>query len=362
MEQLISKLSLDAANVVHSVMGMLELIAEEPLTGNQTKYLRACRTSVDRLHRAIRDVSELSGAKSIELADSAFDINEVTTGVASVMGSLIRSKDLRFDWEQSTDAPMPVMGDRDRIEDILVRLLDNAIRTTSHGVVTLHTRFAPLDSGVVNVQIEVSDTGLGIIPETVESSGSFLDTTNLGLFIVRQLVERMGGEMSITAAAGIGALVAVRLSLPAAASFAVSKRDYDAESGRQPLPPLNLLIAEDSDDSYILLEAFLKGQGHRLSRAVDGAQALELFKRNDYDFVLMDIRMPVMDGFTATRAMREFETAAGRRRIPIVVLSAEDTAVQVRVGATVGCTGYLMKPVSKATVLRAFHRYAPMAD
>jgi CheY-like chemotaxis protein len=102
----------------------------------------------------------------------------------------------------------------------------------------------------------------------------------------------------------------------------------------------------------------VKDEGHAVSRALDGAQAVEMFKAGEYDLVVMDIDMPVMDGYTATRAIREWETQKGRARLPIILLSAEHASRQKGMGAAAGCSGYLSKPAPKAAVLQALHYYA----
>jgi len=360
MEKLVAQLSLEATNIIHSVMGMLELISDQPLSIAQAGYVRASTASMDRLHRALRDLSELTGARPVELEQSAFDVSQVIAGTAGVMGSLATARNLRFKSVQEPSTPVYVLGDAGRVEDILVRLLDSAIRSTNHGDVAIQSRIVASGPDTVSVEVSVSDSGPGILSD---GNDAFLDPASLGLAIVRQLLARMGGTMSVDAQAGIGLRVSFVLPMSNAPQPAGSRLPLavpNAEAG--PLRPLELLVAEDSDDSYILVEAFLKGHGHKLSRAVDGEQALELFRQRAFDFVLMDICMPIMDGFAATRAMRDFETAAGRRRVPIVVLSAEETAVQVRMGAAVGCTGYLKKPVSKATLVGALQRWVPHGD
>ena len=127
---------------------------------------------------------------------------------------------------------------------------------------------------------------------------------------------------------------------------------------RTPRRPLSLLIAEDSDDSFFLLQAYVANEGHQLTRALNGAQAVELAKSGKFNFVVMDVKMPVMDGYTATRLIREWETEQGRPRLPILLLSAEEAAVQMRVGANAGCSGYLTKPATKTQVLTALDFYA----
>jgi CheY-like chemotaxis protein len=349
-------------------MGMLELITEDRLTQRQEEYVRACRTTVDRLLRTVHDVSELARPDASDLTESGFDVEEVVGNVSGIMGALASRKGLQFECGVKKPAPVVLWGDRERIEDMLVRLLDNAIRFTNHGAIGLRTSIEIVEQKAARVEFLISDTGPGVPEDTLWQDTQEGRIAGLGLPLVRRTVERMGGEMAITAEPGIGSLVriALRLRIGAGGGEAVLPPPAAGADDRLASigtvgPPLNLLVAEDSDDSFILFEAYLAGQGHQIARAYDGAHAIELFKVRSYDLVFMDIRMPVLDGFSATRAIREWETTAGRRRTPILVLSAEDFSVQKRIGATVGCSGYLMKPVSKAALLGALARYSPLS-
>jgi CheY-like chemotaxis protein len=134
----------------------------------------------------------------------------------------------------------------------------------------------------------------------------------------------------------------------------------DRDLGVQPRAavPLKLLVAEDSNDSFNLFQVYVRGEGHTVSRAFTGAEAVDMVKTNEYDLVMMDVDMPVMDGYTATRTIREWETRQGRTRIPIVLLSAESAQRQRRIGASIGCSGYLTKPAPREAVLRALSYFS----
>jgi len=360
MEQLISKLSTDAHNTAHSVLGMLELIAEDPLSRRQREYVHVCRSSIDSLLRTVEDVGELVNPDSLEIEQIDFDLHEAVTAVAGLMESLARKKGLEFDFTLRGDGPVWVSGDKTRIEDLLVRLLDSVIRGTHRGAVRFSCAYSMPNGGAPSMEFEICAKDADGDPSASKARAG-LDESGLDLPIARRLVERMGGKIAVNASGGVtcGMRIAIpftgacgRRTLPAGESVP------ELASTAAHVRPLDLLVAEDSDDSYILIEAYLRDQGHRLTRAADGAQAVELFKAKPFDIVFMDIRMPIVDGYTATRAMRDWETEAGHGRTPIVVLSAEETATQKRIGATVGCTAYLRKPVSKHTLLAAIGHYA----
>jgi CheY-like chemotaxis protein len=122
---------------------------------------------------------------------------------------------------------------------------------------------------------------------------------------------------------------------------------------------MRLLVAEDSDNGFFMLQGYVSDEGHRLIRAHDGAEAIEMARTRDYDLIVMDANMPLMDGYTATRAIREWESNTGRpERVPILLFSADDPVKQAKLGGAAGCSGYLAKPASKSEVLKALKYFA----
>jgi CheY-like chemotaxis protein len=247
-----------------------------------------------------------------------------------------------------------VHGNARLLQDLLRRTIETAARMAPGGEVKLHVKAAGEDAFAFEVTASAAGGALSD-PEfaTADGLGSVL-----ALSIVRKRLDRLGGELTTEVE---GNHATLRMTIPFR-SAAGPDPGWDDASGTRWAEdagaPLNLLIAEDSDDSYFLLEAYLATEGHKLTRALDGAQALELAKSGRYDFIVMDIKMPVMDGYTATRLIREWETEQGRARLPILLLSAEEAARQMRIGANAGCSGYLTKPATKAQVLAALSYYA----
>lgn len=364
MKQLVGKLENDSRNELHSVMGMLELIAEGPLTELQYDYLRTCRSSADRVLRTVQSVSEFLTPDNENAHVCNFDLQEAVANVTSVMESLAQHKGLRFTCDTRLSTPRWVAGDRDRIQDVLFRLLENAIRFTNQGQVELIVTEAPEEaSGGIDIQFDVCDTGPGIsadlIAGIVRPSPENPPWRGLGLPIARKLVQAMGGELSIGYREGGGCSVSFSLLLKAAPAAPRESEPNRVDRGSQVAAPLHILVAEDSDDSFYVLESYLGEHHYHFTRAVDGRAAIELFKRGHFDLVLMDVHMPGMDGYSATRAIREWETAAANRtRVPIVILSSDPSRTQRRHGAKAGCSGYLSKPVSKVDLLQVLTRYA----
>jgi CheY-like chemotaxis protein len=167
----------------------------------------------------------------------------------------------------------------------------------------------------------------------------------------------MKGGLACVSSSSSGTTLQISLPMQVDATKTVSTGASSSFATQHRIAQLRLLVVEDSDDSFALLQAYLKEEGHPISRACNGAEAVEMAQSGSYDLILMDIDMPVMDGYTATRTIREWETKHRRRRAPIVLLSADSALRQRRVGAAAGCSGYLTKPTTKRQVLQALHFY-----
>ena len=364
-QRLIANLECDARNELHSIMGMLELIAEGSLSDLQYERLRACKSSADRLLRSIQNVHQLVCAETVIPQRAQVDLRAVVADTAGLMEEVARRKGLTFNAELCPGTPALVTADRRCIDDILVRLIDNAIRFTDQGWIDLIVKGCANFAVTPRIEFVVCDSGPGIPEETITRVMNPFAPDHLegglGLPIIHQLVQGMGGELSIGRNDGGGSRVIV--SLPFQAPNTCESPELNgadcvpgqsSESGRL----LNILVAEDSDHSYYVIESYLQEEGHRLTRAQNGANAVDMFKTGAYDLVLMDVHMPVMDGYDATRAIREWETTDGRARVPIVVLSSDSQQTQRQNGAKAGCSGYITKPASKAAVLNSLKRFA----
>jgi CheY-like chemotaxis protein len=365
MESLLSKLESDVRNELHSIMGMLELIDGGPLTESQRGHLRTCRTSADRMLRSVQNVYAFACPSAVAPHVQDIDLEETVSDVDCIMADLARRKGLDFKTRIQPGTATRISGDRRRIEDILLRLLENSIRFTDKGWVELTLSENVSDSSNPRVEFAICDSGPGIPEETIARVMSPLSTDHLddglGLPIVHQLVRAMGGELGISHPDSGGSKVVVSLPFKAVAVPVTPTRNAESRTST-PAPKstrqLNILVAEDSDQSYYVIESYLEDEGHLLARAQNGAVAFDMFKRGIYDLVLMDIHMPVMDGYSATKAIRGWETTDGRARVPIVVLSSDSQETQRENGAKAGCSGYITKPASKAAVLNSLQRFA----
>jgi CheY-like chemotaxis protein len=311
--------------------------------------------------RVANDVSELADSASSAGHAAPFDLTEMMEEFAHLIGIRAERKGLALRWSVDRDVPRKVRGFRQAMEMVLYRLVDNSIKFTEHGEVTVLVHFNGGDPHSCEIVIEVSDTGQGIAPDVLEDIDrpmSDAQGKGLGLRLARKQLAEIGGRFEIGHSdprRGTALSIAFPVTIPPTALESDDLPD-EPVSGR-----LRLLVAEDSDDSFAVFEAFVKDDGHSVTRAIDGAEAVELFKHGTFDVVVMDVNMPGVDGYTATSMIREWETTQGRARLPILLLSADDAGRQMRIGSAAGCSGYLTKPTPKRELLCALKHYSQVA-
>jgi CheY-like chemotaxis protein/HPt (histidine-containing phosphotransfer) domain-containing protein len=256
-----------------------------------------------------------------------------------------------------------------------VNLLHNAIKFTESGKVALRIEQDAADSRPGALSFAVSDTGVGIPADkldTIFERFTQVDSsytrreggTGLGLAIAKHLVELLGGRIRVSSTLGAGSRFSfsVRFGLRGADDLDLQKTlpsiDLASVTGRS----LRILLAEDSSDNRLLIQAFLKDSRCRIDVAQNGAQAVDAVRGRRYDVVLMDVEMPVMDGYTATRAIRLWETETGRAPTPIIALTAYARKEDEQRSLAAGCTAHLSKPVRKPQLTAAIARYARPAE
>ena len=281
-----------------------------------------------------------------QLAVQTFQANATAKGIA-----------LRFDASGYSSDTWSVEGDEEKLRRVVMNLVSNAIKFTAEGGVTLRLRGTRTAEGV-GIVLRVADTGIGIPADKipllfepfyqVESGMSrSYGGTGLGLAISRQLVELMGGTVKVRSAAGRGSIFTVRLYL--------RRTEERAEPQRTilPLPPIALasvrgktvLLVEDNAVNAFISAASLESMGVVSVHAANGNEAVNLYRQRRFDAVLMDCEMPVMDGFTATRMIREFEAQSGQARTPIIALTANALTGDREHCLRQGMDDYLSKPI-----------------
>lgn len=348
MDALLRRLGDEVRESLHQILGAMELMTDDPLTPSQRHYLERCRTSADQLLCTANDLVELARAEFPPPELAPFRVEGVLAETAWLLRHLAERRDAEFSWRLDPSVPEVLTGDARLLQDLLRKVMESALYLAPGG--KLHLEIKASAEGVLSLEVAAEASG------EMLSDPEFLTAEGLGpavgLSIVRKRLGQVGGQL---AAFTEGSRAKLLMTIPCTAASGPQAAPPAAGMSR---PALSVLIAEDSDDSFFLFQAYLANQGHRLTRALNGAQAVDLVKTGDFNFIVMDVKMPVMDGYTATRLIREWETGQGRARVPILLLSAEEAVRQMRIGATAGCSGYLTKPATKAQVLTALDFYA----
>ncbi len=376
MESLVLTLGTEVRQGMHNMMGLIELAAGEPRPEQRSQYLSRAMEGADRLVRRVNDLAEL-GRPSTVVDAEPFAVRDALAEVAELMGALAEQKGLTFDWTVDAAVRSCITADRLLLQDIAHRLIGNAIRFTETGGIRLVASMPHIAEEPPALVLEVTDSGPGIPSEVLARLRSpaeghcwpGLGLPGLSLRLVQKRMGDLGGRMSISSYAdghrearspdgGTTVRVSLPVSLMRPPASPLDATGKTAVNRGLPTRPLKLLIAEDSDDSFLLFQVYTQEAGHGVTRAHDGVEAVELAKDGGHDLIVMDASMPGMDGYTATRLIREWETEEGRARRPIVMLSADDLEKQRRMGGSVGCSGYLSKPADKEQLLRALTYYS----
>ena len=392
----IARMSHEIRTPLNAMLGATQLLEETRLDQEQRRYVQLLTSGGRNLLGVVNDVLDLSRITSGRLAleDRPFPLRRMIQEAVRNHEPSARNKGLELFEELAENLPEFVRGDEFRLSRVIGNLLSNAIKFTTKGRVTLAVSVA---SGThhqagefVDLRFNISDTGIGIPADRLgtifaefsqadESVTRRFGGTGLGLAISRGLLEQMGGAIDVHSLPGRGTRFEVRLRLPVAATAEVdatsSASDDDAtedtiespnsnrklieninESVGPPRSGLRILLAEDNEDNRTLFYAFLKHEPHNIDSVENGLEALQKFQEQNYDIVFMDIQMPVMDGLTAVKRIRQWEAnqfAAGlrTRRCPVYALSAHAFREEVDRSLQSGCDGHIAKPLVKRTLL-----------
>jgi PAS domain S-box-containing protein len=367
----LASMSHEIRTPMQAIIGIAGLLAKTPLSPEQDKYVQIFRRASDNLLHIINDILDLSKveASQLELERTGFSLNDLVEKVTEMVAVRAQEKGLSLVCEIAPNVPTDLVGDPTLLCQVLINLLGNAIKFTESGEVAL--RVMP-DAGTFipgALRFTISDTGIGIPGEKLgavfkrftqadSSTTRRYGGSGLGLTISKRLVELMGGRIWVESEVGKGSLFSFAVPLEI---WAGDKRQAAVAAGtgpEAPLPALRILLVEDSEDNRTITLAYLQDTPYRVEIAENGAIACKKFIAGHYDLVLMDRQMPVMDGLTATRAIRAWEQANHRLPTPIIALTAAALKGDQEQCVAAGCTAYLSKPIKQDVLLQAIKEHS----
>ena len=369
--EFLANMSHEIRTPLNAILGMADLLAEARLDADSKQYVRIFRRASESLLAIVNDILDLSKveAEKLEIESIPFDLHEVVALATEATSVRAIEKSLELSAHVEPEAPRYLVGDPTRVKQVLLNLLGNAVKFTAQGGVSVQVKPVKIEDSTVVLEFAITDTGMGIPDEklaTIFERFSQVDTsttrvhggTGLGLAICRSLVGLMGGRIWAEKREG-GRGTTIRFT----ARFGISPvavgpaSTSTVASVRLVTEPRKLLLVEDNPDNRALVLAYLKGSPHHVLVADNGEAAVEMALAYRFDLVLMDMQMPIMDGYEATRRIRAFEKEHSRPPMRIIALTAHAMQEESERTRAAGCDAHLSKPIRKQHLLQAIADY-----
>ena len=379
----LAEMSHEIRTPLTAVLGYAELAAEAPRgSAERDEAIRVIQRNADHLLSVINDILDISKIEAGKLVLNAenFSVVSVIAQTVSMMRVRAHQRGISLTVEYAGEIPETILSDQARLSQILVNLVGNAIKFTEEGGIQIVSTFLPdWRSAQPAVRIEVIDTGIGIASDQLKllrepfvqaeaSTHRKYGGTGLGLAIVNHVIDKMGGTLTIDSQPGKGSNFAV--TIPTGPLEGVAMLHNPAEAYQeevrhaakpdlpgQVLAGLRILLAEDGPDNQRLIGAILRKAGAKIEIVGNGRLAVDHALGNQFDLILMDMQMPEMDGYQATRALREQEVS-----VPIIALTAHAMSGHRGKCLSAGCTDYVAKPINRRQLIETVMQHTGRQD
>lgn len=367
----LGNISHEVRTPLNGIIGVTDLALDTELTSTQRDYLDMVKQSSAELLQLINQLLDFAkieaGKLSLEVA--AFGLRELLERTTRPLATRAKMKGLTLTWEIAPDVPSFVTGDAMRLRQVVINLIENAIKFTPHGTITVRVGTCQLAQAEVGLLFSIADSGIGVPKEKQElifhafaqadsSTTREYGGTGLGLAICSQLVALMGGRLWLESEPQHGSTFYFTAGF-AGATGPTTQRPSVA-SAKAPIVALQILVVDDNAVNRSVAAGILEKQGHQISFASNGREAVAIAQRHRFDVILMDVQMPKLDGFAATARIRAAESSSDRRT-PIVAMTARAAADDRERCLGAGMDDYIAKPVSKEKLLDVIARLGDIA-
>jgi len=355
---------------LNGILGVIQLLNRTSLGDEQKRLLNVARLSGELLLDQINDVLDLTKMQAgrFELDPNPFEFSALSQTVKAIVAADATERGNALVIVQDERIPEWLVGDANRLRQILLNLVANANKFTRDGTITLSSKLIETSNGSARIEISVSDTGIGIPKERISQLFSEFGTldnrfqrkqggTGLGLVISRRIATLMGGTIEVESTFGKGSRFWLTVTLPiAVAESAHAPLAERLVVGIETQRPFSVLLVEDNQTNALVARALLSNAGHQVTLVSDGQDAVRAVSQTAFDLVLMDVSMPVMDGLEATRLIRALPPP--HRDVPIVAMTAHAFAEDRQMILDAGMNGYLAKPIRNVALLQAVAQFA----
>ena len=360
--EFVSNMSHEIRTPMNGIMGILQLLKITDTSNEQKEYIDILTESAKRLHSIVNDILDISKiqAGKMEFKNELFNLDRIVRNVIKLFSLELEAKDVKLNYHIDSNIQSDLFGDSDRLAQILLNLIGNAVKFTSAGIISLNITRISFNSPYIELEFSISDTGVGIPPSKLEmifedftqvdeSNTRKYGGTGLGLAITKHIVEMMGGKIHVESEEGTGSTFVFSVKLKVAEI--ADENTLDSEESKtkslilkRPILNLRILLVEDELINRKIVEWLITKNGWKIKSVSNGRDALEIIGKEVFDIILMDISMPEMNGFQVTAEIRKQELKTGIRT-PIVAITAHVMNEFDKTCDENDMDGYIPKPI-----------------